>query len=268
MTAICVAALLAAALVLMWPNRSAARRLEFVSGRARPFAGPRLSLPAISARWVDAPRRTTLVMAALGAMIALLWQGPVAALCGGVYAALAAKAGLDRTIRRATEAERNRLESALAGLAADLRAGSSPSEAVVQAGLLNPAIAASPAALRTAARSSGDEPAARLAAAWQVAESTGAALATVLDRLETDLGATRRRRARTAAEAAGAATTSRLLALLPAVGVAMGYGLSADPLDVLLHTPVGAGCCVAAVLLQYAGLRWSRRIIEATGRMS
>lgn len=260
---IAAAALLAAAVVLFWPVRTVAGRL----GQAMGVAAPTVSLAGIQTaareRWpaiVAAPRRTVAAAAALAGLLALLWQGPVAGLCAAVYAALATGAVLDRAARRADEAGRRQLEASLAALAADLRAGAHPPDAIFHAGFL--ASPGTPATLRAAA---GSEPVRRLAAAWEVAEATGAGLAAVLDRLEADLAATRRRRARMAAEAAGASMTARLLAGLPLAGVAMGYALSADPLQMLLHTPAGAACCLAAVTLQAAGLRWSRRIVDSAG---
>ncbi|MFD0824011.1 hypothetical protein ACFQ0D_38100, partial [Micromonospora zhanjiangensis] len=51
-----------------------------------------------------------------------------------------------------------------------------------------------------------------------------------------------------------------LLAVLPSGGVALGYVIGADPVQVLLHTPVGAGCALGAVVLQVAGLAWTARL--------
>jgi tight adherence protein B len=260
---IAAVALLAAAVVLLWPARTAAGRFGQAMGvpvTTVSLAGVR---DAVRERWpsiVAAPRRTVAAAAVLVGLFALLWQGPVAGLCAAVYAALAAGAVLDRATRRAAEASRRETEASLAALAADLRAGAHPPDAIRHAGFLDGP--GGPATLHEVASS---EPVRRLAAAWEVAEATGAGLAAVLDRLEADLAATRRRRARMAAEAAGASMTARLLAGLPLVGVAMGYALSADPLRMLLHTPTGAVCCIAAVALQTAGLRWSRRIVDSAG---
>ena len=51
-----------------------------------------------------------------------------------------------------------------------------------------------------------------------------------------------------------------LLAGLPMGGVGLGYAIGADPLAVLLHTPLGVVCAVTAIGLQLAGLAWSARI--------
>jgi tight adherence protein B len=93
-----------------------------------------------------------------------------------------------------------------------------------------------------------------------LAERTGAPLAELVERIEADARAMDRALASAAAQAAGVRATARLLTGLPVGGIALGYGIGVDPLDVLLHTPVGAGCAVAAIGLQLAGLLWSERL--------
>jgi tight adherence protein B len=51
-----------------------------------------------------------------------------------------------------------------------------------------------------------------------------------------------------------------LLALLPAFGWLMGSALGADPLGVLVGTPLGLSCLVVGLLLETAGLLWTARI--------
>ena len=63
-----------------------------------------------------------------------------------------------------------------------------------------------------------------------------------------------------AAQLAGPRATAVLLALLPVFGLAMGNALGADPLAVLVGTPVGRGCLVLGLLLEVAGLLWTARI--------
>lgn len=104
------------------------------------------------------------------------------------------------------------------------------------------------------------------AAVWRLAERTGAPAADLVERIEADARAADRARASAAAEAAGAQVTGMLLAALPLGGIALGYSIGADPLGVLLHSPIGAGCAIGAVLLQSAGLLWSDRLMSgATG---
>ena len=68
-----------------------------------------------------------------------------------------------------------------------------------------------------------------------------------------------------AAQAAGARATAWLLAALPLGGIALGYGIGVDPLGVLLHTPIGAGCAVGATALQVTGLLWAERLSATPG---
>jgi len=103
---------------------------------------------------------------------------------------------------------------------------------------------------------------ARAAAAVRLAEATGAPLAELFERIEADGRAADRAAATAAAQSAGARATVWLLAVLPVAGLAIGYGVGADPLAVLLHTPLGAGCAIGALGLQVAGLAWVHRLVD------
>ena len=85
------------------------------------------------------------------------------------------------------------------------------------------------------------------AAAWRLAERTGAPAADLVERIEADARAMDRAAAAAAAQAAGAQATAWLLAALPLGGIGLGYSIGADPLAVLLHTPIGAACAVGAM---------------------
>lgn len=101
--------------------------------------------------------------------------------------------------------------------------------------------------------------------AVRLADRTGAPLAELLERVEADARAFDRGMAAAAAQAAGANATALLLAALPLGGVALGYGIGVDPLAVLLHTPVGAGCSLVAMGLQTGGLLWAERLGTTPG---
>ncbi|OON32755.1 MULTISPECIES: type II secretion system F family protein [unclassified Micromonospora] len=213
-------------------------------GRARlSVAGLRsLHVPA----WLSAsPRRTPLVGGVAGAASGAVLAGPVAAVVVGAYGALAVRGLLRRRLVRQAQLARRRSLDQLCALAADLRAG---------------------VPVLTAAASLPVDPAAadrlgRLArAAVQLADRTGAPLADLLERIEADARATDRGLAAAAAQAAGSRATAWLLAALPLGGIGLGYGVGVDPVAVLLHTPVGGGCAVAAVVLQLAGLFWAERL--------
>jgi tight adherence protein B len=104
------------------------------------------------------------------------------------------------------------------------------------------------------------------AAVWRLAEQTGAPAADLVERIEADARAGDRSRATAAAQAAGAQATALLLAALPVGGIALGFGIGVNPLQILLDTGLGAVCAVAAVLLQCAGLLWADRLANGPVR--
>jgi tight adherence protein B len=170
--------------------------------------------------------------------------GPVAGGLAAVYAVLGFLAWLRTRRARARAAAWSEALDALSALAADLRAGLAPSSALAA----HWRIEAVPLVK------------ARVSVAWRVAEATGAPVADLLDRLDVDLRGLQRVRLSASAHAAGTRATAALLALLPLAGIGVGYGMGTDPLRVLLHTPVGTGCAIGAVLLQLAGLAWTDRL--------
>jgi tight adherence protein B len=105
-------------------------------------------------------------------------------------------------------------------------------------------------------------------AAWRVAEKTGGSLATTIESIAETGRAEELQRQSVAAALAGPRATARLLAMLPFAGLALGTALGADPLGMLLHTPVGAACSAGGILLQYAGLRWTAALVSSAERMA
>ncbi|ONI67312.1 type II secretion system protein [Kribbella sp. ALI-6-A] len=158
-------------------------------------------------------------------------------------------------------------------LAADLTAGRPPQEALEGAAEacpdLRPAAAAArlggdvPAVLHLAAETPGAEPLKPLAAAWQVADHSGAALATIIDRLTTSLRAEEALHRQITTNLAGARTTARLLTALPLFGTLLGYALGADPLTFLTSTVPGAACLAAGLALSLTGLHWTNHLAES-----
>ena len=63
-----------------------------------------------------------------------------------------------------------------------------------------------------------------------------------------------------------ARSTARLLAGLPLLGVALGSGIEAHPLDVLFGSPVGAWCLLLGTALAAAGLLWVERLADGAMR--
>jgi tight adherence protein B len=232
--------LLGAVLVVLGPRRAARARL---AGRRRlSFNIPGVRVSA--ARLCSGPVwRTVLTTAGPPSGVALLLAGPVAAAIVAVYAALAATEWRRRTRRKQAAAARSADLESIATLIADLRAGLPPAETI-------------------ALGEDGDGRIRRLAGAvWRLAEQTGAPAADLLDRIASDARSADQAAAKAAAQASGAQATALLLAGLPAGGIGLGYAIGADPLTVLLRTPVGAACALLAVFLQVGGLRWSQRLM-------
>ncbi|RKN59217.1 hypothetical protein D7193_09555 [Micromonospora costi] len=182
----------------------------------------------------------------LGVILGGLLAGPVGAVALAAYGVLAVRAAIRwQVTRHAGQARRQRLDQ-LCGLAADLRAG-----------LPVPALADHTAATRLDRLT---------AAAVRLADRTGAPLADLVERIEADARSSDRGLAAAVAQAAGARATAWLLAALPLGGIGLGYGIGVDPVQVLLHTPVGGVSAVLAVVLQVAGLFWAERLGAVPGR--
>jgi tight adherence protein B len=164
------------------------------------------------------------------------------AVAGATAAAALGRAAGDRARRRADA----HLVEAIGSLAADLRAGQQPAEALERI--------TGPARQHRA-----------VAAVWTVSQRSGAPAAAVLDRVEQDLRARQEQRREVAAALAGARSTGTLLAVLPLLGIGLGAGMGARPLTVLLAQPRGQLVLIVGVLLEALGLLWTSRIVAAAG---
>lgn len=206
---------------------------------------------------------------------------PVGVVGAGVAAGLSAlgqQAWAARRRARARADERAGAAEAMVVLASELRAGRSPEDALrraseVACGPVAAALAGGVTAgayggsvpdalLRYADDSAVPEMLRALAACWRVCQGMGTSLATAVDQLEEGLRADRRTREDVAAELAAPRTSAFMLAALPLVGLLLGTTMGADPLHVLLRTPVGNGCLVAGVALDLLGLWWTGRIVR------
>jgi tight adherence protein B len=180
--------------------------------------------------------------------------------------------GLARS-RSASSRTRAQVIAALDLLAAELRAGILPHQAIValadDAPALRPAAAAAShggdvvEALRVASAQPGAGALAELAAAWHIAERAGAPLAVVLDRVATAARDEAEVDREVQAEAAPARATGRLMAVLPVLGLSLGAGMGADPVHVLTGTVVGATCLAGGLALACAGIVWVDRIVAS-----
>jgi tight adherence protein B len=273
-----IALLFAAAVAAAWPSRRSCQRLRPPGSHAgRRFPG--LSVPTWRAWWellaVAPPGRQIAMATAAAGGIGWLAGGPVAALVTAAYAALGTRAATRAAGRRRHAAVRADQLDGLSALAADLRAGLPPAGAVeAHAGVLRAGTVAGtvtdPSPDRHGLQRRIDDPSNRIpeltGAIWRLAERTGAPAADLIERIERDARATDRARAAAAAQAAGAQATALLLAALPLGGIALGVAIGADPVRVLLHTPLGAACATGAVALQSAGLLWADRLANGAAR--
>ena len=174
---------------------------------------------------------------------------------------------------RTTPARRAALGDLLAAVAAELRTGAAPREVLARAaaevGLAEVAAAARHpagdpvAALEQLATRPGGSVAADLAALWRVSELTGCSLVVPVSRLLAGHRTDDRLRRQVDAVLAGPRTTGRLLALLPAAGLALGLSLGADPVAFLLGTPTGLACLAGGTVLAGLGATWSRAIVRS-----
>lgn len=118
------------------------------------------------------------------------------------------------------------------------------------------------AALRRAGQEPGQEGLAELGVAWQLCERTGAPLAQVSTGVAEALRLAEAAHSSVDAELASARLTGQLLAVLPVLGLGLGFAGGGDPLGFLTGTLLGQVCVVAAVALLGAGLIWTEKLSE------
>lgn len=226
------------------------------------------------------PGPAALALAAV--VMAAMAGGPVAAALVLLVAGAVARQWPRHLATRDRVRERAGAAEAVAVLAAELRAGRPPAQALVAAaGVAVGPLAAALRAAATAGTVGGDPVRALLSAAdgtavpatvrglaacLQVCGSTGSSLAAAVDRLAEGLRAETEQRLAVEAELAGPRATAGLLAVLPLAGVALAAGLGARPVHVLLRTPVGVGCLAAGLGLDLLGVWWTGRIVAAAQR--
>ncbi|MFI7401806.1 type II secretion system F family protein [Streptomyces sp. NPDC049541] len=213
---------------------------------------------------------------ALGVVLAVLGASVIPVVAGAAGVPLLRRMRLAAEARRARERRGDAVIALCGALAGEVRAGRQPGDGLPHAARDSGGLGSAQAAVLAAARFGGDVPdalaaAARqpgaegllgLAACWRVAVDQGAGLAAGLDRLEGALRAERDQRADLLAQLAGAKSTAVMLAGLPALGLALGTALGADPLHVLLHTGAGLGCLLVGGLLEGLGMWWAMRIVR------
>lgn len=261
-----VACLALAVALLCLPRPVAAGRIL----RLRPAGAARQMMPSVSgAVWV----------AVLSAAAGTLLGGPGGGVAGFLVAVTVHRR---RTARRAdTDAASTAAElaGAVARMSDELAAGAHP--AAVLAGttadgpraqaVLGPAAAASrlgddvPHALRCGAdrRQEVRADVERLAAAWGLADRHGVPLAQLLGGVQADMRWRLQFTGRVRAELAGPRSTALVLTALPALGLALGQLVGAEPLAVLRGGLIGQVLLVVGVVLGAAGVAWSEAIMRS-----
>lgn len=174
-----------------------------------------------------------------------------------------AAAALLRGRRRDSRSDSMTTAELLAALAAEVRAGSTPDEALravadasgttLSATLRLAAAADEPTGELARAPGGASAAGRQVAACWQVAAATGAPLGAVLERAagaaRADVAVARRARA----ALAGPRSSALLMCALPVLTLALGHAVGARPASVLA-SPVGALCLGIGLPLLAAGL--------------
>ena len=258
-------------------TRTGRQRLSGLGLGPTTRVGPRGSVPSFG----GTPRLLPEAGLTLGVFLVL---GPVAALLVVLGAVLGERTWQGRRAAATRRDERRRAVEACAALAGELRAGRTPAAALGAAAEI--ATGPSQQALRGAAAAAqlgGDVPGAlspgsgsasdtavpellrSLAACWSVCSVSGSGLVSAIDRLEEGLRAEQDRRRAVDAELAGPRATAVMLAVLPLAGMLLATGLGADPVGMLLHTPLGLACLAGGLLLDGLGLWWTSRLVLRAG---
>jgi tight adherence protein B len=262
------AALLSGALaLLLWPGQRVVRRgrLNLVAGRPGRPDGVRpaddVPIPVIAG-------------SAAGAVAAVL-STPLVAVLAGIAAFAAARTWTAAQQDRRTDARLLAVTEGLGALAADLRSGRSV-EAATGSAVAACADEDTGRALARAIRAPGALPAEgdlrkdgdlrkvldRISAGVLLSSRTGCSLAAVVTAVEDDLRARHRQRLELRSATAAPRASALLLAGLPVLGLAMGSGVGADPWAVLTTTGTGQVLLIAGVTLEFAGVAWSRGLIQ------
>ncbi len=121
-------------------------------------------------------------------------------------------------------------------------------------------------AMRAAASTPGAEALGQLAMAWELSERTGAPIGDLVIRIADGMRADEVARGAVLQELAGPRASSRMIGLLPVIGVLMGIVVGADPLGFLFGTPWGQASLLAAASLEVIGLLWIERLIDQVDR--
>lgn len=101
-----------------------------------------------------------------------------------------------------------------------------------------------------------------VAAAWQLSETTGAPLASAVERAVRGLLDARARRGKVAVAVAGPRATVTVLTLLPLTGPLFGLACGVDPPSLYLGSPLATACAVVGLGLVWTGRVWCSRLVR------
>lgn len=174
--------------------------------------------------------------------------------------------------RRARRAESD-VARACGVLASYVRVGQVPADALVLVAGDCPVLAEAaavqqiggnvPDALRSRAVQPGHSGLLDLARAWQVSSSTGAPMAPALEEVASGLASDESLRSVVSAELAAPRSTGKVMAVLPLLGIGLGYLLGGRPLEWLVASPIGWACLLLGLLLAAGGVLWIERLARA-----
>lgn len=250
-------AVLAAALGVRGPAAAGLRRLP--AQRTSP-SGPRRTW------W-----RTLVAVAVIGAVVTVVavlvgLRAAVFAATGLLVAATITRLARARSRRRRAARARRAVAEAATVLAAHLRVGMVPARAlttaaggcpVLEEGRATLAIGGDlPGAWRRQSQSEGCGGLRELARAWHVSAFSGASLTGTLEEVAAGLAADESLRAVVGSELAAPRATGKLMAVLPVLGLGMGYLIGGDPLQWLAAGPAGWACLLLGVGLACLGVLW------------
>lgn len=249
-----LAVLALATAVITWPARYTSRRLRALAGRER--------------RSLRLPRPNTALTALATAIAGALLLGIGGAIAGALAGAVARWTWTSTKDAKARLANLTELVETLRALVSELRAGAHPVTAAESVAADAPqAGAKAMRAIAATARLGGDIEKAvqdplfgEVTHAWALADRHGVPLAEVLDAVLQDLDRRAKFAKQVTAKMAGPRMSAAILALLPAVGIALGEAMGANPLKILATTALGQGLLVVGVALACAGVLWSRRL--------
>ncbi|MFB4193896.1 type II secretion system F family protein [Streptomyces carpaticus] len=226
----------------------------------------------------DGTARVVLWCLAGGGLLALCGRSPLPLLTAGLAAPLVVRGLRRRRERRRADERREAVIGFCRAVAAEVRAGRQPWQALTATG--TGSLGAAGTAVLAAARYGGDVPGAlataaerpgadglrAVAACWRVAVDSGASLAAGLEKVAEALRAEQDQQEEVRAQLAGPRATAVLLAALPLFGLLLGAAMGARPLEVLLHSPPGLVCLLLGGLLELAGLAWVGAITRSAER--